>query len=75
MALLDDAFSPVVAFERTVECHADVGHAGKRRESLFDLAVESWNAINGVTGAGRIEVEDVAIVGSNAEILMLEIAE
>jgi hypothetical protein len=40
MALLDDALAPVVAFERAVEGHADVGHARQRGETILDLAIE-----------------------------------
>ena len=73
VALLNDALAPVIAFERTVEGHADVGDAGQRRKPVFDLAVERGNPIQGIAGTGRVEVKHVSICGRDAEILMLQV--
>ena len=48
---------------------------GNAENLIFDLTVESRQTIDGVSGAGGIEVEDVAIGGLDAEVLMLEVAE
>src|ERR1700760_3527125 len=75
MALLNDALSPVISFQRTVESHADVGYSGKRGEAIFDLAIESREPIGFVTGTGGIDLHHVPICGRNTEILVFQVVE
>ena len=71
----NDALAPVVAFERAVHGHADAGHAGQCGEAVFDLAIERGQPVDGVSRAGGIKVEHVAIGGGDAEFLVFEIGE
>src|SRR6266568_4828237 len=73
MALLNDALAPVVAFQWTVEGHADMDDTGQRREAIFDLAVKAGKPADGVASTSRIKVEHIAICGGDAEVLMLKI--
>ena len=52
-----------------------MSHAGEGGEAIFNLAIESGQAVEGVSGTGGVEVEHVAIAGLEAEVLMFEIAE
>ena len=75
MSLLDDAVSPVVAFERTVEGQAYAANSGQCRKAIFHFAIKSGQSLGSVARALGINMQDVAIGSGNAEILLLEIAE
>ena len=73
MTLLDHALAPVVAFERAIHRKAEAAHTGEGGKAVFILAVECRQAIGGVTGADGIEVQDIAVVSFNAEVLVLQV--
>src|SRR6202789_96040 len=69
-----DSFAPVVSFKRAVEREADALDAGQRFELLLELLIERGKRLCRVACTCRVEMEDVAIVGLEAEILMLHVA-
>ena len=71
-ALDKHAFAPVIALQRAVQRHAHALHAGKSGEFALQSFVGGADGGGGVARAGGIEVEDVAVGGGDAEILMLE---
>ena len=75
MTLLDDALAPVVAFQRAIERHADVGHARQRGEAVFDLAIERGQTVDGIAGASRIEMQHVAVGSGDTQLLMFQVGQ
>ena len=75
VSLLDDALTPVVALERAVHGQTHGGYARQSSEAILDLAIERGQAVGGVAGACRIEVEHVAVGCIDAEVLVLQVGE
>jgi hypothetical protein len=75
MALGDNAGAPHVAAEGNIPDQADVGHSRQRCKSIFDFTIERRETIDGITHALGIKGHHVAVRSSDAEILVLQVAE
>src|SRR5580658_6018155 len=75
MAFHIDSLAPVIALERAVEGKASALDAGQSREFALQSLVEGWDGGDSVAGSRGIEVEDVTVGGSDAEVLMLKVPE
>ena len=73
--LRNDAGTPHVAAEGNVTNEAYVAHGWKCGQAVFDLAVESGKPVERIADASGVELEDKAIGGDDAEVLVLEITQ
>jgi len=74
LSLTDDHFAPVVG-EWSVEGERRALDAGNAFEALLEGAVGGVELLGGVAGEWRIEAEVDAMVGLEAEVLMLHVEE
>ena len=70
-----DALAPVVAFERGVEGECSLLNTGERVEALIDSLVEGFKLLGFVASGVGIDVDDDAVLGLDAEVLVFKIVE
>ena len=75
MAFDPYAFTPVVAFECTVERDTNMFHTGKRCELALQSLVEGANVIHLESRSHRVEMNHVAVRGGQSVVLLLQIAQ
>ena len=73
MSLLDYTFAPVITFKRAIQRQPESSDSRQGVKAIFDLPVESGDAIDGVSGPRRIEVKNIAVGRGDAEVLVFQV--
>src|ERR1043166_4310831 len=72
LALDLDAVIPVIVFHGSVSADADISHDRKFVKALLHRAIESFQLASAISGALRIDVNDITVAGVELEVGALE---